>query len=292
MKESLRIVTTDGKVLSASRFIPQTPNGKVVLINSATGVRQRYYADFASHLADQGFFVYTYDYRGIGESKPKSLQGFNATMKDWGASDYHTMLQNVFQTHRDAKVVVIGHSVGGQIVGLSPLTTKVDSIVMIGAQTPFIKNFTGIFQKLKLYWFWYFLIPVFTKVFGYFPSGKLGLFEDLPAGVASQWARWAKSPDYLFSEFPEERKNFNDIQQLALMVNFTDDKLAQPLAVKDLMQFYAKAKWTQWQLKPEDVMQNKIGHFGFFKKRMESTLWKEVLDWMHKPLAWKENRAA
>lgn len=292
MKESLRIVTTDGKVLSATRFIPEKPNGKIVLINSATGVKQRYYANFAAFLATEGFTVYTYDYRGIGESRYKTLIGFEATMKDWGAVDYHTMLQNIFHTHRQGRVIVIGHSVGGQLVGLSPLTAKVDLLVMVAAQTPYLENYKGIFRQLKLRYFWYFLIPFFTKLFGFFPAKKLGLFEDLPAGVARQWARWAKTKSYLFEEFPEERERFAALQQHALMVSFTDDRIAPPLAVGDIMQFYPKVKWAHWKVSPADVMQKEIGHFGFFKKRMQSALWSELLNWINKPLSDRQSRAA
>lgn len=292
MKEYLRIVTTDGFVLSATRFSPESPTTKVVLINSATGVRQKFYASFAAYLAKEGYTVYTYDYRGIGHSRPRSLRGFKASMRDWGTWDYHTMLQNIFQTHLNARVFVMGHSVGGQIVGLSPLTTKVDAVVMVGAQTPFIKNFGGGLNKLRLYFLWYFLIPFFTRIFGYFPAGKLGLFEDLPADVAYQWARWAKSKDYLFSEFPDDRMKFESLQIPALMVSFTDDKIAPAPAVHDLMNKYRNLKWSQWQLKPDDVMQKSIGHFGFFKKDMQQSLWAETTAWMAKLLQPKSRRAA
>ena len=41
-----------------------------MLIVPAMGVDQRYYAAFASWLADQGYFVVTFDYRGMGRSRP------------------------------------------------------------------------------------------------------------------------------------------------------------------------------------------------------------------------------
>jgi predicted alpha/beta hydrolase len=292
MKEYLRIVTTDGFVLSATRFSPENPASKVVLINSATGVKQKFYASFAAYLAKEGYTVYTYDYRGVGHSRPKTLRGFNASMRDWGVWDYHTMLQNIFQTHVNARVIVMGHSVGGQLVGLSPLTAKVEAVVMVGAQTPYIANFTGVSNKLKLYFFWYFLIPVFTKVFGYFPASKLGLFEDLPEGVALQWARWAKSENYMFDEFPDDQKKFESLQSPALMISFSDDQLAPALAVQDLMTTYSQLKWSQWQLKPDDVMQKSIGHFGFFKKDMQQSLWVETSGWMAKLFQPKSRRAA
>ncbi|MFZ6011023.1 MAG: alpha/beta fold hydrolase [Bacteroidota bacterium] len=292
MKNSLKIVTTDGYVLSATWFVPDQSNGNVVLINSATGVKQRYYEDFAHYLANQGFYVYTYDYRGIGASKPKRLRGFNVSMADWALLDYQTMLKNVFQSHPRSKVIVLGHSVGGQLIGFSPLSAKADAFVTVGAQTPYWKNFDGRATRLKLRLLWYILIPVLTKLVGYFPASKLKLFEDLPREAALQWARWAKTKSYVFNDLPELRQNFSTLNRSALMLSFSDDRFAPQKAVLDLMQFYSNVKWEHWHLQPEDVLQREVGHFGFFRKRMEPILWRETVEWMKKTLSIKEIKAA
>ena len=292
MKETLKVMTKDGVVLSSTLFTAARPNGKVVLINSATGVKQHYYHDFASFLSTQGFHVYTYDYRGIGGSRPRRLRGFKASMKDWGELDYQSMLQNILQSHPHSRIIVAGHSVGGQLVGFSPLTSKVDAVVMIGSQTPFWKNYHGFWMQIKLFIFWFLTIPFFTKLVGYFPAKKLGLFEDLPADVAKQWARWAKSENYIFGELPELETKFTSLRRPALMISFSDDTLAPKEAVTDLIQRYRQVKWDHWHFKPEDLMQNVVGHFGFFKKRMQDTLWKDTVTWMNNPPSLKESKAA
>ena len=292
MKEYLKVMAKDGVVLSATHFSPAQPNGKVVLINSATGVKQHYYQDFATYLSNHGFNVYTYDYRGIGGSRPESLRGFRALMQDWGLLDYQSMLQHVLRSHPQSRIVVAGHSVGGQLIGFSSLTSRVDAFVMIGSQTPFWKNYKGFWMRIKLFIFWFLTIPFFTKLAGYFPASKLGLFEDLPADVARQWARWAKSENYIFEEMPEMEKKFIALDRPALMISFSDDDLAPKSAVTDLIRRYQKVKWDHWHFKPDDLMQKAIGHFGFFKKRMEDTLWKETLIWMNNPPSIKEKKAA
>jgi predicted alpha/beta hydrolase len=88
MKETIKISAADGFPISVTCFKPKRFNGRVVLINSATGVKKDYYAVFATWLSELGFSVYTYDYRGIGESMQGSLKGFKATMEDWGTKDY------------------------------------------------------------------------------------------------------------------------------------------------------------------------------------------------------------
>jgi predicted alpha/beta hydrolase len=292
MKDILRIHAADGYPLSVTAFIPRKPNGNVVLINSATGVRQKFYGDFASHLCDQGFRVFTYDYRGIGNSKPSTLKDFHAAMHEWGTLDYHSVLKYLFLSYTDCQFTVIGHSIGGQIIGMSPLSENVDRILTVGAQVPHFRDFGTGFIRVKLIAFWYFLIPVLTRLFGYFPASKLGLFEDLPSGVALQWARWAKNKNYLFDELPFMRERFSSLHQAAIAMSFTDDTFAPKKAVENLQLIFSNVKWEQWRITPGHLGQRNLGHFGFFRKKNGSQLWDNVMQWIGKSIQFKESKAA
>ena len=280
MNETFHVLASDGFKLSVTCYAPVKPNGDVVLINSATGVKQGYYSDFARFIADQGFRVYTYDYRGIGNSSPDTLIGFDATMHQWGTLDYHAVLKQLFETYPDSKFTVIGHSVGGQIIGMSPLSENVDNIITIAAQTPYWRNFNS---QSKLFTFWYVMIPFFTRLFGYFPAAKLGLFENLPAGVALQWSRWAKSKAYVFDELPYMKERFRSLHQPALMISFSDDEYAPKGSVTNLMSFFKNLKWNHWHFKPRDLKQEKIGHFGFFRRKQASACWSDIAQWIKRP---------
>jgi predicted alpha/beta hydrolase len=292
MKESLRIHASDGFPLAVTSFIPKKANGHVLLINSATGVKQQFYVDFATRLSEQGFRVFTYDYRGIGNSKPNTLKKFSASMHEWGTLDYHAILKYIFLTYTDSRTTVIGHSVGGQIIGMSPLSENVDRIVTVGAQTPFVGNFGSGLGKLKLLFFWYALIPVFTSLFGYFPASKLRLFEDLPANVARQWAAWAKTRNFVMEEFPFMKQRFNALHQDALMISFSDDEFAPPRAVKNLMSFFTNLQWSHWELKPQDFRLQKLGHFSFFRANVGIQKWESLTRWITKASSLEESKAA
>ncbi len=72
----LLLAARDGVKLAASLFEPAAPNGGAVLLNSGTGIPRQFYAAFARHLAERGFVVLTYDYRGLGGSdKPRDARG-------------------------------------------------------------------------------------------------------------------------------------------------------------------------------------------------------------------------
>jgi predicted alpha/beta hydrolase len=280
MKDTLRIHAADGYPLSVTSYTPKSSNGQVILINSATGVKQKFYSDFATHLALQGFRVFTYDYRGIGNSKPSTLKNFGASMHEWGTLDYHAVLKYLFLTYTDCQTTVIGHSIGGQILGMSPLSENVDRFITIGAQTPYLKNFDGGFNRLKLIFFWHILIPALTRLFGYFPASKLRLFEDLPEGVADQWADWARNKNFLFEELPFMKQRFNALHQDSLMLSFTDDTYAPIGAVKDLMAFYTNLNWSHWHLSPKDLGQKSIGHFSIFRSSVGFHSWNKLISWI------------
>ncbi|HEX6889172.1 MAG TPA: alpha/beta fold hydrolase [Chryseolinea sp.] len=291
MKEFVDVVARDGTSLAATWFIADAPQDIVIIIAPATGVTQKYYAEFGEWLATLGFNVYTFDYRGIGRSRPAQLRDVLADMKDW-SKDLDGLISHVARVHPRSQVVILGHSVGGQLIGMSQLSRHVDAVVMIGAQTPYWKHYEGFWLRLRLFCFWRIMIPATVKLFGYFPASLFGLFEDLPANVATQWARWAGSPNYIFDELPDYKRNFEVLNQRALMISFSDDELAPGRAVAHLQGYYKNLKFENWHFKPEEILQKRIGHFGFFRKRMQAILWNEVVSWINKTLSAPTKKAA
>jgi predicted alpha/beta hydrolase len=91
--DGLRIRALDGFELAATLYEPVaepaagTDRRTAVLINSATAVKRRYYDPFARYLAGEGLTVLTYDYRGIGGSRPRSLVRFSARLRQWAEED-------------------------------------------------------------------------------------------------------------------------------------------------------------------------------------------------------------
>ena len=73
------IPATDGFPLAATIY---GMGNDVVVVNAATAVPRQFYEAFAQFVAAHGYTVVTYDYRGIGESRPESLRGFAASFSD------------------------------------------------------------------------------------------------------------------------------------------------------------------------------------------------------------------
>lgn len=273
----LQIPARDGHPLAASLYEPRGRRSGTVIINSATAVSRRYYKGFASYLAERGFRVVTYDYRGVGESKPETLRGFEASMTEWGTLDFAGVLDYADEWAREGEpIYVVGHSVGGQIIGLAPNNARIDAIVGVGAQSGDLRLWplatrTMLGLKMRA------LFPI-TATFGYLPESFLG--EALPRGVADQWAGWALTPGYFFGTSDAPREGFERVTAPILAITIDDDDLAPDAAVCALASAYTNARVWRRTIRPEDHRAKKIGHFGLFKSRFRSSLWREIGLWL------------
>jgi predicted alpha/beta hydrolase len=68
--DDIMLPASDGYMLAGTLFLPRGAKQNTVLINSATAVPRKIYRGFATYLAGRGCVVLTYDYRGIGGSRP------------------------------------------------------------------------------------------------------------------------------------------------------------------------------------------------------------------------------
>jgi len=89
------------------------PSARAVIICGAMGIARHHYDAYAKNLCEQGFTIVTFDYRGIGGSRPASLRRFAASMRTWGEQDIAGVIEWALgQLHAD-KLMVVGHSAGG-----------------------------------------------------------------------------------------------------------------------------------------------------------------------------------
>src|SRR6185436_5277077 len=136
-----RIPALDGFSLGASIYRPRRPaaSGGVVLISGATGVSRAFYRGYARYLAEREFVVVTYDYRGVGGSRPQRLRDFEATLQEWGTLDLAGAISWCGR-FASGRLFLLAHSVGGQIFGLAPNMAEVHAVLGIGAQEGFWAN--------------------------------------------------------------------------------------------------------------------------------------------------------
>jgi predicted alpha/beta hydrolase len=275
----VQVPAADGFLLGGSHFGARANRGAVVLA-PATGVPRNFYAGFAKNLAMYGFSTLIFDYRGVGESRPGKLNGFQAAMHDWGELDLEGALRWMHAQHPSVPQFVIGHSAGAQLIGLAPASERPAGMVTIASGGGYWKLWPALAQPW-MFANWYLLIPALSHLVGYLPMKALGQGENLPKGVALEWARWGRQPDYLLTYVRERGiERYRELRQPLLSLSFTDDSLAPREAVKWLMRIYENAEVAHREFSPRELGQKQIGHFGFFKARFRETLWRELIDWL------------
>jgi predicted alpha/beta hydrolase len=276
MSTTLRLHATDGYALGARKYGEQQA-GPYVVLCGATAVKQSYYTRFAAWLSLEGFTVLSFDYRGVGESRPARLRGFEATMRDWGERDLEGVLRFAREDGQGRPLFLVGHSVGGQLLGLAESSRHLERVVTVGSQSGYWGHWRGA-SALRKAAVWYGLIPFVGAALGYVP-GRLGLGEDLPAGVALEWARWCRTPDYLFGHGVAVER-YQGLRCALLSVSVDDDDYAPRQAVDWLHARYVNADVERVHVTPRELGASSVGHFGFFRAALRDSAWPMVASFL------------
>jgi len=274
--KSITILTEDNYSLSAHLFEPKNSNRKLLLINSATGVKQQIYFSFAQFLSEQGFTVITYDYRGIGLSKPSKMKGFEASMRTWGTKDYKAITNYIKTNFSDYQKFCLGHSVGALILGMNQDSEMFKEFIFVGTQNAFVGNLK-FKTRIEAYLGFGIVQPLSTKVLGYFPANWFGLGESLPSGSACDWRILIlnkKSTNKLLEKVEDFSRN---LTQKVFVIRAEDDVWLTEKGVKSLLQnTYPNLKPTYRIIKTSESEKGEIGHINFFRS-YNKKLWHIIL---------------
>lgn len=293
MSQILTFCAPDGYRLGGHCWTHHDAHAPVVVINAATSVASRYYARFAAYLHHHGFHVLTYDYRGIGHSRHGSLKHLQAGWLDWGELDFQAALIQAKERFPESLIHAVGHSVGGVLVGLAPSNHLLSRVFTMGAQHAYWPDYLAS-ARLSMRLRWHVIMPVLTRLFGYFPGKRLGWLEDTPAGVVRDWV--APAPDFIqtylaSSQFRGSREltnaqcdalraRFAQLRAPTLALSIADDPYGTVSAINRLLAYFEQSAKAHLRLAPKDAGLNQVGHFGFFHSKFEKTLWPVALNWL------------
>jgi len=254
----------------------KTVKGQIV-VASAMGVTQAYYRPVAQWLAEQGYCVLTFDCSGIGESKNKHLKEYLCNILDWATDDYSAALQFVLDSNFTSPIYWLGHSLGGQVFPLVHNIGQVKKVITVSSGTGYWKhNAPNLRKKAPL--FWYFIMPIATSLFGYFPGKKLGIIGDLPKQVMFQWRRWCLHPEYCVGvESKSIKAKFQQIDVPIVSISFTDDEMLSLTNMQDLHALFENKNKALKNMHPKDLGAERIGHLGFFREKFKDNLWSRLL---------------
>ncbi len=271
----IRIPAIDGYSLAATVQLAEQPTKRMVVINSATATPRGFYRRFATALNAAGFDTLIWDYRGIGDSAPRSLRGFEARMRDWVALDMEGVIDWTIEEFGPDRLFLVGHSVGGQLAGMLTHPERINAMVTMSAQSGHWRLQGGA-QRLAVLLHAYVTLPALSALIGYMPWRWVG-GEDLPKGVAQEWGRWCRDPNYLLGDPTLPLDRYARFEAPVLAYSIDDDNWGTAAAVNAMVGAYPNV--TRRHVSPRDIDRQSIGHFGFFRTGSEP-LWSDVIDWL------------
>ncbi|MEO7991187.1 MAG: alpha/beta fold hydrolase [Chryseolinea sp.] len=278
IESKIQIPSRDGLLLDSILLEAESNPKGVVQLAGGTGIKKEFYLNFARYLCEQGYHVLLFDYRGIGGSKPKSLRGFKALNHEWGQKDMAAILDWLTQRYNNLPTFLIGHSAGGQQLGMMDNHHRFSKALLISCSTGYWKWLSSPYKYFTLF-IWQGLAPIMLSTVGYLPASWFGLGEDLPKGVAAEWRSWCMNQQYFGKYFGTTiQKQFYSEVKIPLHFLFPeDDTIATDRTVQSLRGFYSEAFTSVEKIMLEDHKLRKIGHLGFFSRKVKEKLWNKAL---------------
>ncbi|CAB1216091.1 alpha/beta hydrolase family protein [Acinetobacter bouvetii] len=271
---SQAFLATDGYPLAGTLYTPRHGFKANLVLSSATGVPQEFYRRFAEYMTQFGYQLLTFDYRGVGQSAPKTLKGFKMSYLDWGTLDLAGAIDYLAQDQ--LPLFMVGHSYGGQALGLVPNHAKVSAMYCFGTGAGW-HGYMPLKEKIKVQVIWNIIFPPMVAMKGYLPWSKLNMGADLPIDVYKQWRKWCKNPTYFFADPDQQRLigQYAQVKTPIYAVSALDDDWALPNSRHAFMQHYRQAPMQFINISAADYGLKQIGHMGYFRKGSEK-IWDDI----------------
>ncbi len=280
MQENKKIRTKDGRMISATHYLPVESNGKNIIVAPAAYLTQREYRAFAGYFQQLGYNVITFDYRGVGDSAPQHLKGFDARLQQWAVQDADAVIRFIRNSFPNRELIYIGHGIGGELIGLAQASQYINKLVLASSAL-----------SCKRLWSWkgrmrITLLKTIGRIsnmwLGYFPGKRLGFPRDLPKGVVYEWADWCDKPNGLFDVFPEN--NYRKLSIPLFAFSFSNDWKTPEKGVKGLLSYFSSASITWYHDHPHNQGLKKSRQSCFFDLQMKDTLWIKLDRWLNEEL--------
>ncbi|TPH18136.1 alpha/beta hydrolase family protein [Litorilituus lipolyticus] len=277
----INILCEDNYTLAATVFTPTETVKGAVLLGPATGIKRQFYQHFAQFLAEHGYGVITFDNRGIGQSLSGEIKYCDVTLQCWGEKDMPAVLEQLKLIFPDVNYHLIGHSAGGQLIGLMSNALDFTSMFNVACSSGQLRNMR-LAHQVKAHFFMNFYIPLSNQLFGHTKSQWVGMGEPLPKQVAKQWQQWCNGAGYVKTAFGKtiHQHHYDDLTLPSMWINAIDDDIANSLNVEDMISVFPKLSYEVLTLNPADYGLNEIGHMKFFSRTSKS-LWSLATKWLN-----------
>ena len=278
---TLTVLAKDGYPLAATLHMPRGAPAGLVLVSAATGSPARYYTAFATALAERGLAALTYDYRGIGASRPPELRSFGVRMRDWIDLDAEGVISWARTTHPGLPLLAVGHSLGGHAIGLCHGSQHLAGGAMVSSAVAWIGFVQGATERLRVRALLRVVGPALIRAVGYAPKRWVGMGADVPGPAFLEWAHWIGLRRYFFDDASmDAAARFARVKAPLILIGANDDPWTPAASIDLLASYLTGARCERQQIDPADTVTGRVGHAGFFRKEHKDTLWPGLTNWL------------
>lgn len=277
------ITTKDGIILKGTLFTPKQVPKALVQINPGTATKTSFYIPYAKFLVENGYSVFLWNYRGFCESRDgQSLAKKDYRFSDIGRFDIPAVTGYLKDLYPKLPLYVVGHSAGGQQIGLSENNHLIDGLVAIAVSVGYY-GFMPWHYRVQAYFFFYLFGPLATLLTGYVPAKRFGFMEDLPRKIVREWGEWCARRDFLFDGKFRGRTiptgNYEALPFPVEVFTATDDTISNRRSVPVFWDHVKSQKGIRFHwYDPKDLGRKEIGHFGYFRQENKDPIWTETLE--------------
>ena len=247
---------------------PGQEGAPIVLFNPAMGVRASFYEAMAKALQREGFNAATADLRGLGLSTVKVSRGVDFGYREIVEEDLPAIVEALRELWgRDNKLVIFGHSLGGQLACLhaSAARSPPDALVLVACCSVYWRSWDfpldfGIllFEQIA---------RLTAEVVGYFPGHLFRFGKQEAKRLTRDWAHQGFTGRYE----PEGsgidyEARMRELKIPVLALSFTDDWYAPEAAVRHLLDKMPLARREHRHLTPQSLGAERMGHFPWAKQ--------------------------
>lgn len=267
-----------GTSLAGTLFRPNAVKA-AIMIAPATGIKKTFYRSFAQFLAENGYGVICYDNEGIGDSQNGPVSQSEASLISWGQKDMTAVLDALKGAFPGTTYHLVGHSAGGQLVGLMDNARDLRSLFNVACSSGSLRNMEFPF-RVQAEFFMNAFIPASNALFGHTKSQWVGMGEPLPKQVAAQWREWCNGSGYVAVGLGKtiHQHHYDALSIPSRWLYATDDDIANEANVRDMIRVYSRLESEVIPLDPRALGFPEIGHMKFFSSKKKE-LWEYALEW-------------
>ena len=247
------------------------------LILPAMGVWAKFYDQLGEAICAEGYDVIIQDWRGLGSSSVRASRKVDFGYEDLIQDTYLLIWKLI---NEGKKIIILGHSLGGQIGALisARYSLRVEKLIMVAACNVHYKGWSG-FTKFGSIVAGLFSYPI-SKIFGYFPGNAIGFGDREAMGVIRDWSRNIRTGRYdINNAYFYYNHALLSLDKPTLAITIEKDKLAPKQAMKNLYSKFANQKNIKHIHLPNNVVSNvKLDHFNWAKH--PEIILKEINIWI------------